>query len=279
MHLSIYPALWFDNQARKAFEFYCSVFPNSIIHEQNSTVVKATLANQDFIGINGGPYFLPNPAISFTVLCASRQEINILWQKLIVGGSSIIELGHYAWNAYYGWVQDQFGFTWQLQLGQSEQVQQQIIPNLLFCGIHQNQCSRALQYYQKIFPEFQRHQLLRYPSGELKGQIQSSSFTLNHLKFMAKDSPTHQIFDFNESISFVIPCKTQQEIDYYWNYFTKHGSESWCGWCKDVFGISWQIIPENISEILSSRPEALSALTRMKKIMLQELLALPLQNN
>lgn len=271
MHLTIYPALWFDNQALEAFEFYCSVFPNSMILEHNPTVVKASLSNQCFIGINGGPYFLPNPAISFTVICNSRQEITALWQKLILGGTSLIDLGHYAWNAYYGWVQDQFGYTWQLQLGNCDKTKQHILPNLLFCGIHQNQCSQALQYYQKIFPDFQRHQLLRYPSGDLKGQIQDCMFSLNHLKFMAKDSPDQHIFDFNESVSFVIPCKTQQEIDYYWNYFTEHGSESHCGWCKDVFGISWQVIPENIAQILATQPKALAALTRMNKIILADL--------
>ena len=273
MHLRIYPALWFDNQALEALEFYCSVFPHSQILEQNATVVKASLADQLFIGINGGPYFLPNPAISFTVVCESRQEINALWQKLMIGGSSLKELGHYAWNAYYGWVQDQYGYSWQLQLGQAKQIQQQkILPNLLFCGIHQNQCSQALQYYQKIFPNFQRHLLTRYTSGELKGQIQDCSFSINHLELIAKDSPDTHIFDFNEAVSFVIPCKTQQEIDYYWNYFTEHGTESWRGWCKDVFGISWQIVPENISAILKGKPQALSALTRMKKIIIQDLL-------
>ena len=272
MHLTIYPALWFDNQALEAFEFYCSVFPNSMILEHNQTVVKASLSNQCFIGINGGPYFLPNPAISFTVICDSREEINALWQKLILGGASIIDLGHYSWNAYYGWVQDQFGYTWQLQLGNSGKTQQHILPNLLFCGMHQNQCSQALQYYQKIFPEFQRHQLLRYPSGDLEGKIQNSIFSLNHLKFIAKDSPHKHIFDFNESVSFVIPCKTQQEIDYYWNYFTEHGSESWCGWCKDVFGISWQVIPNNLAQILATHPQAYSTLTRMKKIIIEDLL-------
>lgn len=272
MHLTIYPALWFDNQALEAFEFYCSVFPNSIVLEHNQTVVKASLSNQCFIGINGGPYFLPNPAISFTVICDSREEINALWQKLILGGASIIDLGHYSWNAYYGWVQDQFGYTWQLQLGNGGKTQQHILPNLLFCGMHQNQCSQALQYYQKIFPEFQRHQLLRYPSGDLEGKIQNSIFSLNHLKFIAKDSPHRHIFDFNESVSFVIPCKTQQEIDYYWNYFTEHGSESWCGWCKDVFGISWQVIPNNLAQILATHPQAYSTLTRMKKITIEDLL-------
>ncbi|MFU9045060.1 VOC family protein [Acinetobacter tibetensis] len=272
MHLTIYPALWFDNQALEAFEFYCSVFPNSMILEHNPTVVKASLSNQCFIGINGGPYFLPNPAISFTVICNSRQEITTLWQKLILGGASLIDLGHYSWNAYYGWVQDQFGYTWQLQLGNCGKTQQHILPHLLFCGIHQNQCSQALRYYQKIFPEFQRHQRLRYSSGDLKGKIQNSIFSLNHLKFIAKDSPDLHIFDFNESVSFVIPCKTQQEIDYYWNYFTEHGSESWCGWCKDVFGISWQVIPDNLAQILATHPQAYSTLTRMKKIILQDLL-------
>ena len=272
MQLPIYPALWFDNQAIAAFEFYCSVFPDSEIHQHNSTVVKASLANQLFIGINGGPYFLPNPAISFTVLCSSRQEINTLWQKLMLGGASLVELGHYEWNAYYGWVQDQFGYTWQLQLAQLELNQQRIIPHLLFCGIHQNQCSQALQYYQKVFPDFHRQHMRRYASGELKGHIQHSVFSLNQLKFMAKDSPSQHIFDFNEAVSFVIPCKSQQEIDYYWNYFTAHGSESWCGWCKDVYGISWQVIPENISEILATRHGALAALTRMKKIIIQDLL-------
>ena len=272
MHPMIYPALWFDNQALDALEFYCSVFPDSAIQEHNPTVVKATLANQQFIGINGGPYFLPNPAISFTVLCSSRQEINAIWQKLIIGGVSLVELGHYACNAYYGWVQDQYGYTWQLQLAQLTQNQQRIIPNLLFCGIHQNQCAQALQYYQKVFHEFQRHQLTRYATGELKGQVQHSEFSLSQLKFIAQDSASPLIFDFNEAISFVIPCKTQQEIDYYWSYFTEHGSESWCGWCKDVFGISWQIIPDNISKILNDKPQALSTLTRMKKIIIQDLL-------
>jgi predicted 3-demethylubiquinone-9 3-methyltransferase (glyoxalase superfamily) len=101
----IYPCLWFDGQAKAAAEFYCSIFSNSKITDQNPMVVKWELNGKQFMGLNGGPQFKTNEAISFVIECETQKEIDHYWNSLIAGGGE---------ESQCGWCKDQFGVSWQV---------------------------------------------------------------------------------------------------------------------------------------------------------------------
>ena len=105
MQNQIYPCLWFDGQAKAAAEFYCSIFSNSKITEENPMVVKWELNGNQFMGLNGGPHFKFNEAISFVIECENQQEIDHYWNNLILNGGA---------ESQCGWCKDQFGVSWQV---------------------------------------------------------------------------------------------------------------------------------------------------------------------
>lgn len=167
------------------------------------------------------------------VICESRTEIDEYWKQLIDAGFARMELGQYPWSDYYGWLQDQHSFNWQLYLGKLSDVnQQKIVPTLMYCSSYQGQCLAALNFYQTLFKNFQSQGVLKYSEGEYVGQIKYAQFTANDLTLMAIDSGTQQNFEFSEAVSLVIECKDQAEIDYYWNAITLHGPEDQYSWVK-----------------------------------------------
>ncbi|MBN2739013.1 MAG: VOC family protein [Spirochaetales bacterium] len=142
-----------------------------------------------------------------------------------------------------------------------------ITPNLWFKG----NAEEAVNFYLSIFPEGKIIDRSYYPKEGLldfqkpfAGKVLTISFELFNQQFTAINAGDE--FTFNESISFNISCKDQAEIDYYWEKLTAEGGfESVCGWCKDKYGLSWQINPENIDQILL-KPGAWERLLQMKKI-------------
>jgi predicted 3-demethylubiquinone-9 3-methyltransferase (glyoxalase superfamily) len=128
----------------------------------------------------------------------------------------------------------------------------------------------AVDLYLSIFKNSRRLDEMRIPSeGQPKGKVLTIAFELDGLRFTALNGGP--MFKFNESVSFVVRCDSQEEIDYYWSKFTADGgAESQCGWLKDKFGLSWQIVPGRIAELLSD-PEAMQALMGMKKINISQL--------
>lgn len=105
MRNSIYPCLWFDGQAKAAADFYCSVFKDSKITSESSMVVTFELLGQKYMGLNGGPEFKANEAVSFVIECKDQLEIDYYWDKLISGGGE---------ESMCGWLKDRFGFSWQV---------------------------------------------------------------------------------------------------------------------------------------------------------------------
>lgn len=101
---SLYPCLWYDGQAKAAAEFYCSVFPNSKITVDTPMVVNFELNGQKFMGLNGGPHFKFNEAVSFVITCENQEEIDYYWNKLTEGGK----------ESMCGWLVDKFGMSWQV---------------------------------------------------------------------------------------------------------------------------------------------------------------------
>jgi predicted 3-demethylubiquinone-9 3-methyltransferase (glyoxalase superfamily) len=277
MNHLINPCLWFDGKAKEAAQLYGSVFPDSGITSDTPMLVTFTLHGQKFLGLNGGPQFVPNPTISFFVDCESAREVEYSWDKLSDGGKVLMPLDKYSWSEKYGWLQDRFGISWQLFYHPDQRVGQKISPLLMFVHPDKPRAEKAIQFYTSVFNPSEVLFISRYQDGDqdLPGSVNHARFKLGAGIFMAIDSSLMHGFSFNEAISFVVECDTQEEIDTYWNQLTQGGEESRCGWLKDQFGVSWQIIPSILPGLMSdpSRSERVSQVfLQMKKLDIDRIL-------
>ncbi len=128
-----------------------------------------------------------------------------------------------------------------------------------------NNAEQAVDYYLSVFPNSRRTNELRAGDGGPgpKGSVITIGFELDGQPFTALNGgPEHQ---FNEAISFFVHCKNQSEIDHYWSKLVDGGAEIACGWLKDRFGVRWQVVPDNIGELLR-HPAAMRAMMTMKKL-------------
>ncbi len=273
MNNNIHPCIWYDGNAKAAAEFYCSLFPDSKITTDTPMVVNFQLHGQKFMGLNGGPMYKTNPSISFMVICESDDEINELWKQLSDGGMIMMALDKYDWSEKYGFLQDKFGLSWQIMKGKYSDVNQKITPTFLFVGNNYGRAEAAVKYYTTVFPASSVHGILIYQENEgaqVAGKVKHSQFILDGKVFMAMDGFGEHKFAFTEGISFVVECKDQKEIDYFWNTLTSDGGkESRCGWLVDKFGVSWQIIPNNIGKLMSTPgkgQKVMEAIMKMKKL-------------
>jgi len=252
-HNTIYPCLWFDNTAKEAADLYCTAFKDSRITAANPIVVTFDLRGQRFMALNGGPQVKPNPSISFYVVCASKEEVQQAWDTLLDGGQAMMPLGTYPWSEYYGWIQDKFGVTWQLALGKIEDVGQKFSPTLMFTGKNAGKAEEAIKLYTSLFEPGSIKGIMRYAPGEGidEGKIKHAQFTLGNYVMMAMDSSLPHAFTFTDGISLAVVCDTQEQIDYFWDRLTDGGEESMCGWLKDRYGVSWQIVPSVLEKMMS----------------------------
>lgn len=293
MKNQITPCLWFDNQAEEATGFYTSLFKNSKIEnisrygnegfevhgQKEGTVltIEFQLNGQSFTALNGGPYFKFNPSISFYVVCDTEKEVDFLWESLSESGTIMMAPDKYEWSDKYGWLNDRFGLSWQISLGKMEDTGQKLSPLLMFIGMKHQLAEDAVYYYTSLFPDSQVKHILRYVEGEndTAGSVKHAQFTLHNQTFMIMGSSFPHQFDFNEALSFQVFCDTQDEIDHYWNKLTEDGSEGQCGWLKDKYGVSWQIVPSILGKLMSNPEKAgsvMQAFLKMKKFDIQKLI-------
>ena len=279
MKNNIYPCLWFDGQAKAAAELYGKVFGNSRILDENPMVVTIEIYGQKFMLLNGGPMYQPNPSISFMVICETRQEVDEAWNKLIDGGSVMMPLDSYPWSERYGWVQDRFGISWQLYQGKMEEVGQKFSPTLMFTHEQFGKAEQAIQFYTSLFPNSSVTGILKYSAedDDIEGMVKHSQFNLDGNVFMAMDSSFDHPFKFSEGISIAVDCDTQEEIDHYWFKMTADGGEeSMCGWLKDKFGVSWQIVPAILPKLMADPDKSekvVQAFLKMRKFDITTLLS------
>lgn len=279
----IVPHLWYDKEAKEAALFYIRLFEGSKL--LNVTVIENTpsgdaelvsfeLAGLEFMAISAGPYFKFNPSISLMVACDSVEEVNAKWDALTEGGTELMPLGEYPFSKWYGWVQDRFGLSWQLMLIDQNPNVQKITPNLLFSSDSCGKAEEAIKYYTEIFGGSEIEVISKYEDGEAKSskaKVKYASFKLSGFHFSAMDHGYDGDFNFNEAFSLIINCKDQEEIDYFWDRLSAVSKAEQCGWVKDQFGLSWQIVPDNMNEVLytESKDEnrrISEALFKMKKI-------------
>jgi len=274
----IYPCLWFDGKAKEAADFYCSVFDDSAITSENQMVVIFESSGQKFMCLNGGPEYSINPSISFYMICNTEKEIDGIHNALMDGGSELMPLGKYEWSEKYVWLQDKFGVNWQLSYRGMEKTNQKISIMLMFAGEKAGRAEQAINFYTSVFNSSSDNKgISRYSKddNDTVGTIKHAEFRLGDQAFMAFDSSFMHQFGFNEAVSIVVECETQEEIDYFWDKLTEGGEEVQCGWLKDRFGVSWQIVPTVLASLMNdpSRSErVVSAFLKMKKFDIEKLL-------
>ena len=258
----IIPHLWFDKEAKVASELYTSLFTDSAITNINTItgtpsgdcdIVNFSLAGQEFMAISAGPYFKLNPSISLFVTFDTEVEIKAVWDKLVDGGKVLMEYNSYPWATKYGWLQDKYGLSWQLSMSEHHQMGQKITPMLMFTQDKAGKAQEAIQMYTSLFTDSKTEMLVPYEKGEgdVEGYIKHARFTLAGENFMAMDSSAAHEFTFNEALSFIVTCDTQEEIDMYWEKLSFVPEAEQCGWCKDAYGVSWQIVPTAMNEMMS----------------------------
>lgn len=250
--------IWFNDQAQEAAQLYCSLFKNAEITASNPIVTNFHIDEIQFMGLNGGPHFSVNPSISLFVKSPSREHVQATWNALVEGGSILMDLGEYPWSNYYGWLQDKYGVTWQIMLHDFVVAQHTVTPCMLFTNTVFGKAEEALEFYAKMFGSLEYTVKQHY--GEETphaGKLLFADCSIHNNPLIAMDGPDTHHFTFNEGVSFVIPCNTQEEIDFYWNTLTANGgSESRCGWCKDTYGVSWQVVPTQMAELMNAPEKA-----------------------
>lgn len=295
MQQKIVPHLWFDKEAKEAAEFYTSVFPSSkiksvnVLHNTPSgdcDVVSFELGGYSFMSISAGPYFKINPSISFMINfdpskdVDARANLDKLWEALSQGGKVLMPLEKYPFSERYGWVEDKYGVSWQLILTNPEGEERPfIIPSLMFVGDLCGKAEEATNFYISVFKNAKRGARAHYPAGmepDKEGALMFTDFMLENQWFAAMDSARMHDFSFNEAVSLIVRCETQEEIDYYWEKLSALPEAEQCGWLKDKYGVSWQVTPTEMDKMMGEgAPEQITRVTeaflKMKKFNIKTL--------
>lgn len=258
----IVPHLWFDKEAAEAAKWYVSMFEDSgiigtaVIPDTPSGDTEAVdfqLANLRFTAISAGPYFKFTPSVSLMVACSTSEEVDKLHADLSADGAELMPLGEYPFSRRYAWIQDRYGLNWQLMLDDNIEEHQKIRPALLFAGEACGKAGDAIDYYVSVFENSYKGFINYYEVGEAmdpRAKINYAELNIRGTQFIAMDHGFGGDFTFNEAFSFMVLCDNQEEIDMYWDKLSFVPEAEQCGWVKDQFGLSWQITPAIMNEIL-----------------------------
>lgn len=268
MKQKIMPFLWFDDQAEAAAETYAAAFPDSAIDEVtryskevaeaagrpagSAMTVTLRLANQQVTALNGGPRFGFTPAFSFFVNCDGVAQAEALFARLGQDGETLMPFQSYPFSEGYGWTTDRYGFSWQVNAAPRAQA---IAPCLLFVGPQCGRAEEAMKLYTSLFPDSGIDLVARYEAGEApnaEGSLKHAVFFLAGQEVRAMDSALDHPFGFTEASSLQVLCDSQEEVDHYWHHLGEGGDPAarQCGWLKDRFGVSWQVVPRVLIDML-----------------------------
>lgn len=252
--------------------------------------------------INAGDEFRPSPAISFMLnfdptafpstdeggagtppggtpaaTDAARQALDATWEALADGGEVRMELGEYPFAARYGWVEDRFGVNWQLMLTDpSGEPRPFVVPALMFGGEVQDRAGEAMDFYVSLFADTPGGTAVgnRFPYGVPTGPASAEALAYGEFRigdqwFMVSDFGADHAFAFTPGVSLEVACPDQVEIDRVWEALSAVPEAEQCGWLVDPFGVSWQVVPEDMAELMG-RPHAFEHMLAMKKLVIAD---------
>lgn len=297
--------IWNTRRAEEAGTFYAQAFPGASTEVESRYPETGLLEFQrDFAGaaltvavqipdpagavtrlvlINAGEEFSPNPSVSFMLNydpalfgseAAARAALEAAWAALGAGGKELMALAEYPFSRRYGWVEDRYGVSWQLMLTDpSGDPRPFVVPSIMFGGPAQNRAAEALDFYTTVFEDAAPG--ARVPYGEATGPAAAGAlmfgeFRIGEQWFAVMDSGVEQDFSFTCGVSFEVQCVDQPEIDRLWGALSAVPEAEQCGWLADKFGLSWQIVPINMGELMAHEG-AFERMLQMKKLVIAEL--------
>lgn len=305
MSQKIIPNIWFDQNADEAGKFYAGIlpdttatvgarYPDEMAEWQADFAGKTLTVDVDVNGyqltlINAGSEFRPNPSVSFMLNFdptrfgddrdAARASLDAVWAGLAAGGEVRMELGEYPFSPRYGWVEDRYGVNWQLILTSPEgEPRPFLIPQLMFTESVDGKAREAAQFYCSLFPDAGVGYIAVHPSQSAQeapsahaapGTIMFGEFRLADQWFSMMDGGPAHDFTFDCGVSFEVRVADQEELDRYWDALTAVPEAEVCGWLADKYGVSWQIVPENMGALME-RPGAYARMMEMGKLIIDD---------
>jgi predicted 3-demethylubiquinone-9 3-methyltransferase (glyoxalase superfamily) len=252
----ITPFLWYDDSAEEAMALYASLLEDSeLIHasrlqvdspedQSKATLVTARLAGREVEAMNGGPGHPHTPSASLFVGCETVEQVDRLWEGLSEGGTALMPLDAYPFSERFGWVQDRYGVSWQISLTGEPQS---LTPFLMLTGEHVGKAEEAVDFYTSLFPNSGIDNVAK----DDQGHVMMANFRLLGEPFILNESAFDHGFNFTDAFSLFVSCETQDQVDTLWQKLTADGGKPvQCGWLKDRYGVSWQVIPERLMELM-----------------------------
>lgn len=270
------PCVWLDDQAEQAAALYTRVFPGGRVTGSSRypaagenpsgrppgslLTVEVELAGLAFTLLNGGPVFRPTPSLSFFVHVDEPREADPPFAALADGGRVLMPLDAYPWSERYGWAEDRFGVSWQVIAGRRPPGGATIAPCLMFAGAVHGKAEEAMRFYAGIFPGGRIADVARFEPGEgPEGAVKHGRFLLAGQDLVAMDAHGDHGFGFTEGLSLQVMCDDQATLDRTWEALVAGGgAHGPCGWLKDRFGLSWQVVPTAMARWLSAGDRAAS---------------------
>lgn len=257
---TIIPHLWFDREALEAAQIYTSLFPDSHMdwtHDLTDTpsgdavLVQFQLANLTLAAISAGPYFKLNESTSLMVHFQNKDELDRIFETLSEAGRVLMPLGEYPFNSYYVWFEDQFGLSWQFFYSPENSRAVQLEICLLFSQEQVGQARSFLEKAQAVFPNSQIGTVNHYQENEkqeAKALINYGELLLNQQRLVVMDHGFGGENSFNEAFSLMVYTDSQEETQRLYQQLSHVPESEQCGWVKDEFGISWQIVPRPLMD-------------------------------
>lgn len=291
----IFPFIWYEDKAEEAMQFYVSAFANSKVGNVKRYPTDYQVGPVPGMGgkvltgvfeidgyrmmcLDGGPFFKLTPTISISVQCKDEAEIDALHAKLRDGGADLMPLNTYEWSKKYAWINDKYGLSWQLNVPNDySQIKNRFAETKMFHGAINGKAEEAINFYTSIFPDSKVDGVYRHDKemmGAMPGMLAHADYTLMGQSFMALDGGTVHKFGVTGAISLLVECANQAEIDKYWSALSADPAAEQCGWCKDKFGFSWQIVPDMgkwVGDESAGAQRATAAMLEMKKIIIADL--------
>ncbi|HFU4450294.1 TPA: VOC family protein [Streptococcus suis] len=268
---TIIPHLWYDKDAKEAVAFYVDLFGGKVdwtytitdTPSGDSDLIQFQLGDMTLAAISAGPYFKLNESMSLMVNVASKDEVTRLYQALSEGGRILMPLGEYPFSPYYVWLEDRFGLSWQLSYAPDLDKPYRFDICLLFSQEQVGLAQPMLDYYKDKLPQASVGQLSFYGEGEAAveaAKLNYAELLVAGQKMIVMDHGYGGEASFNEAFSLMVYVDSQDELNFYYDLLSAVPEAEMCGWVKDQFGISWQIVPRMLMEAYdTASPEKVKA--------------------